>query len=83
MVRALERDLYAYGHLEMAWYLYQWGDGVEVLAPYSLRVLIGKHQRGDFARCHSLRVRSGSRKLTSSSSVGRSLTETSSGSEEV
>lgn len=39
----------ASGHLEMAWHLYQWGDGVEVLAPEALRALTESHRRKDFA----------------------------------
>ena len=39
----------ASGHLEMAWHLYQWGDQVDVLEPESLRKLVAKHQRDDFA----------------------------------
>jgi predicted DNA-binding transcriptional regulator YafY len=39
---------HASGQLEMAWHLYQWGDGVEVLAPEALRDMIAKHKRGDF-----------------------------------
>lgn len=38
----------AAGHLEMAWFLYQWGDAVEVLEPPALRELIAGHRRGDF-----------------------------------
>ena len=38
----------AAGHLEMAWYLYQWGDKVEVLKPASLRDLVKDHKRSDF-----------------------------------
>ncbi len=38
----------AAGHLEMAWFLYQWGDAVEVIAPEALRVLVEGHRRGDF-----------------------------------
>jgi len=38
----------AAGHLEMAWYLYQWGDKVEVIKPEILRELIKSHQRSDF-----------------------------------
>lgn len=38
----------ASGHLEMAWHLYMWGDGVEVIAPESLRALVAMHRRGDF-----------------------------------
>ncbi len=38
----------AAGHLEMAWYLYQWGDKVEVVKPLALREMVKGHQRGDF-----------------------------------
>jgi predicted DNA-binding transcriptional regulator YafY len=39
----------AAGHLEMAWYLYQWGDKVEVLKPAVLRDMVKNHRRSDFA----------------------------------
>jgi predicted DNA-binding transcriptional regulator YafY len=38
----------ASGHLEMAWHLYTWGDGVDVLAPESLRKIVEAHRRSDF-----------------------------------
>lgn len=38
----------AAGHLEMAWYLYQWGDKVKVTKPKRLVDLISKYRRGDF-----------------------------------
>lgn len=38
----------ASGHLEMTWHLYMWGDGVEVLAPDSLRRMVAMHRRSDF-----------------------------------
>ena len=38
----------ASGHLEMAWHLYMWGDGVEVLAPDALRRMVVMHRRSDF-----------------------------------
>lgn len=38
----------AAGQLEMAWYLYQWGDKVEVIKPEGLRELIKNYQRSDF-----------------------------------
>ncbi|WP_146591723.1 helix-turn-helix transcriptional regulator [Puniceibacterium confluentis] len=38
----------ASGHLEMAWYIYQWGDQVEVLAPGRLREMVAAHRRADF-----------------------------------
>jgi predicted DNA-binding transcriptional regulator YafY len=38
----------AAGFLEMAWYLYQWGDAVEVLKPTTLRELVRDHRRRDF-----------------------------------
>lgn len=38
----------AAGWLEMAWYLYQWGDKVEVLEPAGLRALVQDHRRSDF-----------------------------------
>jgi len=36
------------GWLEMAWYLYQWGDAVEVISPPELRAMVDAHRRGDF-----------------------------------
>ncbi len=39
----------AAGHLEMTWHLYQWGDAVEVLAPESLRDMVARFRRNDFA----------------------------------
>ncbi|ALN72260.1 YafY family protein [Aureimonas sp. AU20] len=39
---------HAAGHLEMAWFLYQWGDKVEVVEPAALRALVEDHQRSDF-----------------------------------
>ena len=39
----------AAGHLEMAWYLYQWGDKVEVIKPAALRDLVERYQRPDFS----------------------------------
>lgn len=38
----------AAGQLEMAWYLYQWGDKVEVVKPQKLSNLIRNYQRSDF-----------------------------------
>lgn len=38
----------AAGHLEMAWFLYQWGDSVEVIRPAALRDLVEGHRRSDF-----------------------------------
>ncbi len=38
----------ASGWLEMAWFLYQWGNKVEVLAPEGLRKLVENHRRDDF-----------------------------------
>jgi predicted DNA-binding transcriptional regulator YafY len=38
----------ASGRLEMAWHLYSWGDGVEVIAPPELREMVEGHQRSDF-----------------------------------
>jgi len=38
----------AAGHLEMCWYLYAWGDNVEVLAPDKLRNMVMKYRRSDF-----------------------------------
>ena len=38
----------AAGQLEMAWYLYQWGDKVEVIKPKALRDFIVNHRRSDF-----------------------------------
>jgi predicted DNA-binding transcriptional regulator YafY len=40
---------HASGQLEMAWHLYQWGDGVEGLAPAALREMVQTHRRSDFA----------------------------------
>ena len=39
----------AAGHLEMAWHLYSWGDGVEVIKPSALADVVHPHRRGDFA----------------------------------
>ena len=39
----------AAGQLEMAWYLYQWGDKVDVVKPISLREMIENHKRSDFS----------------------------------
>ena len=39
---------YAAGHVEMAWYLYQWGDKVEVLKPKKLRDMVSAYRRSDF-----------------------------------
>ncbi len=36
------------GHLEMAWYLYSWGDKVEVIAPQRLKDMTAGFQRKDF-----------------------------------
>ena len=36
------------GLLEMAWYLYSWGDKVEILAPQALKSLTEHHKRRDF-----------------------------------
>ena len=38
----------AAGHLEMAWYLYQWGDKVQVVKPQILKEMVNGHQRTDF-----------------------------------
>jgi predicted DNA-binding transcriptional regulator YafY len=38
----------AAGHLEMAWYLYQWGTSVEVIKPESLRRMVQGYRRDDF-----------------------------------
>lgn len=38
----------AAGSLEMTWFLYQWGDQVEVLEPASLRQAVHPFRRGDF-----------------------------------
>lgn len=45
---ALTVRFHAAGHLEMAWHLYQWGDGVEVIAPAALRQLVEGFRREDF-----------------------------------
>lgn len=39
---------HAAGWLEMAWFLYQWGDAVEVLAPQELRNMTAGYRRPDF-----------------------------------
>ncbi len=39
---------HAAGWLEMAWFLYQWGDAVEVLEPAGLRALTENYRRSDF-----------------------------------
>lgn len=39
----------AAGWLEMTWYLYQWGNKVEVIAPEGLRLMVEGYQRSDFA----------------------------------
>lgn len=39
---------HAAGWLEMAWFLYQWGDAVEVLEPAGLRDLTENYRRSDF-----------------------------------
>lgn len=39
----------ASGHLEMVWHLYAWGDAVEVLAPETLRSMVHRYRRSDFA----------------------------------
>jgi len=39
---------HAAGWLEMAWFLYQWGDAVEVLSPEGLRTLTHSFRRSDF-----------------------------------
>lgn len=36
------------GYLEMAWYLYAWGDKVTVLAPKDLKKMVKGYQRSDF-----------------------------------
>ena len=38
----------AAGHLEMAWYLYQWGNKVDVIKPTALRDLVASYKRSDF-----------------------------------
>jgi len=38
----------AAGHLEMCWYLYAWGDKVEILEPEPLRRLCHAYRRSDF-----------------------------------
>ncbi|MCB1357228.1 MAG: WYL domain-containing protein [Maritimibacter sp.] len=38
----------ASGLLEMTWFLYRWGDQVEVIAPTALREMVAHHQRTDF-----------------------------------
>ncbi|MBI1173131.1 WYL domain-containing protein [bacterium] len=45
---SLTISFHAAGHLEMAWHLYQWGDGVEVIAPERLRQMIEGFRRADF-----------------------------------
>lgn len=44
----LEVRFRAGGQLEMAWYLYQWGDKVEVIKPEKLRRLVQDFRREDF-----------------------------------
>ncbi|MFC4595087.1 helix-turn-helix transcriptional regulator [Sphingobium tyrosinilyticum] len=39
----------ACGQLEMCWHLYSWGDKVEVLEPASLRDMVDRYRRSDFA----------------------------------
>lgn len=39
---------HAAGHLEMAWFLYQWGDSVEMIRPIELRKMIEGYRRSDF-----------------------------------
>lgn len=39
---------HASGHLEMCWYLYTWGNKVEVLAPKALRSMVEHYRRADF-----------------------------------
>jgi predicted DNA-binding transcriptional regulator YafY len=36
------------GYLEMAWYLYSWGNKVSVIKPLELQELVRSHQRTDF-----------------------------------
>ena len=38
----------AAGVVEMAWYLYQWGNKVEVIKPEALRVMVEGYRRSDF-----------------------------------
>ena len=38
----------AAGHLEMCWYLYCWGDQVEVIKPIKLKNMCEKYMRKDF-----------------------------------
>lgn len=38
----------ASGWLEMAWHLYQWGEGVAVIAPEPLRRMVEDFRRADF-----------------------------------
>lgn len=45
---SLEIHFRAGGQLEMAWYLYQWGNNVEVLSPMRLKELVHEFRRGDF-----------------------------------
>lgn len=39
---------HASGHLEMAWHLYAWGDGVEVIEPSALAEMVHPYRRNDF-----------------------------------
>ncbi len=39
---------HAAGYLEMCWYLYAWGDNVEVVKPKQLKKMTEKHRRTDF-----------------------------------
>ena len=38
----------AAGWLEMSWFLYEWGDAVEVIDPLELRDFVQGYQRADF-----------------------------------
>lgn len=44
---SLRVEFTASGWIEMAWYLYQWGDQVEVVEPAELREMVAGFQRGD------------------------------------
>ena len=44
---SLRVEFTASGWIEMAWYLYQWGDQVEVIEPAELREMVAGFQRGD------------------------------------
>jgi predicted DNA-binding transcriptional regulator YafY len=44
---SLTVEFHASGWIEMAWYIYQWGDQIEVIAPKELRAMVKGFQRSD------------------------------------